>query len=223
MPDGYFDGLEQQIVSFIKLVELKNETSEQGFTVPENYFEELNSVINSRITIEAALDKEGTGFDVPEDYFESLSTKIQSRIAVQESLSNSTEAFAVPQNYFDDLTDNILNKTVNQPDSEKQETVKRKGIIRRMFAPSAIKYATAACITLAVGGTIFLSQNNNAVKDHNHSFLHQSLSAVPVDEIRNYLQQNIDPSDTRTLIDESKQVNADNLNSDLQDELDTSQ
>jgi hypothetical protein len=223
VPDGYFDGLEEQIMAFIKLDKLKNGGSDQGFSVPENYFEELNSRINSRITVEKALDKESTGFEVPHGYFEGLTGQIHSRIAVQESLSNSAESFAVPQNYFNGLTENILNKTVNQFEIEKKETVNRKGIIRRMFAPSAIKYATAACITLAVGGSIFLSQNNNAVKDHNHSFLHQSLSAIPVDEIRNYLQQNIDPSDTRTLIDESKQVNADNLNSDLQDELDTSQ
>jgi hypothetical protein len=49
------------------------------------------------------------------------------------------------------------------------------------------------------------------------------LSTIPVDEIKNYLQQNVDATDTRTLIDESKQVNAGNLSDDLQDELDTSQ
>ena len=50
-----------------------------------------------------------------------------------------------------------------------------------------------------------------------------SLSTIPVDEIKTYLQQNVDATDTRTLIDESKQVNAGNLSNDLQDELDTSQ
>ncbi|WP_426668467.1 hypothetical protein ACPPVU_19970 [Mucilaginibacter sp. McL0603] len=257
VPDGYFDGLEQQIVSFIKLDELKNDAAPlQGFTVPENYFdelsaninagisieetldkeatgfavpqgyfEELSDNINARINIEEALDKESTGFAVPQGYFEELSQQIQSRITVEESLSESDEAFAIPDGYFNKLIENILDKTVNQQESIKSEVVvKQKGIIRQLFTSSAFKYATAACLTLAVGATIFLSQNSTSVVDeHNSSFLHRSLSTIPVDEIKNYLQQNVDATDTRTLIDESKQVNAGNLSNDLQDELDTSQ
>ena len=257
VPDGYFDELEQQIVSFIKLDELKNNNApSQGFTVPENYFEELNANINARINIEEAfdkeatgfavpqdyfeelsdninarinieesLDKEATGFAVPQDYFEELSQQIQSRITLEGSLGQTDEAFAVPDGYFNKLTENILDKTVNQQESTKPEiAVKQKGVIRQLFASSAFKYATAACLTLAVGATIFLSQNSTSVVDeHNNSFLHRSLSTIPVDEIKTYLQQNVDATDTRTLIDESKQVNAGNLSNDLQDELDTSQ
>ena len=257
VPDGYFDELEQQIVSFIKLDELKNNNApSQGFTVPENYFEELNANINARINIEEAFDKEVTGFAVPQDYFEELSDninarinieesldkeatgfavpqgyfeelsqQIQGRITVEESLSQSEETFVIPDGYFNKLAKNILDKTVNQQESAKPEVVvKQKGVIRQLFASSAFKYATAACLTLAVGATIFLSQNSTSViEEHNSSFLHRSLSTIPVDEIKNYLQQNVDATDTRTLIDESKQVNAGNLSDDLQDELDTSQ
>ena len=257
VPDGYFDGLEQQIVSFIKLDELKNDAAPlQGFIVPENYFdelsaninarinieetldkeatgfavpqgyfEELSGNINARISVEEALDKEATGFAVPQSYFEDLSQQIQSRITVEESLSESDEAFATPHGYFNKLTENILDKIVNQQESIKPEVVvKQKGVLRQLFTSSAFKYATAACLTLAVGATIFLSQNSTSVVDeHNSSFLHRSLSTIPVDEIKNYLQQNVDATDTRTLIDESKQVNAGNLSNDLQDELDTSQ
>jgi len=225
VPEGYFDELEQQTVSFIKLNELKNGASpEQGFTVPENYFEELRSNINARISIEDALNKEATGLTVPEGYFDNLSQQIQSRIIVGESLTEPSEVFAVPQDYFSHLTENILNKTANGQKTGKPEIVKPRGIVRQLFSSSAFKYATAACLTLAVGATIFLSQNsNNVVQSHDNSFLHKSLSAIPVDDIQNYLQLNVDPTDTRTLIDESKQVNADNLNTDLQDELDTSQ
>ena len=223
VPDGYFDELEQQIVSFIKLDELKTSAPSQGFTVPENYFEELSSNINSRINIEEASDKEATGFEVPAGYFEDLSQQIQSRIMVEEALTESAETFAVPQDYFNQLTENILNKTSNQPEVVKPE-IKRNGIVRQLFASSAFKYATAACLTLAVGATIFLSQNSNNVVSHDSTFLHKSLSAIPVGEIQDYLQLTVDPSDdTRTLIDESKQVDADNLSNDLQDELDTSQ
>jgi hypothetical protein len=257
VPDGYFDELEQQIVSFIKLDELKNDAAPlQGFIVPENYFdelsaninarinieetldkeatgfavpqgyfEELSDNINARISIEEALDKEASGFVIPQGYFEELSQQIQSRITVEESLSESDEAFAIPEGYFNKLSENILDKTVNQKESIKPEVVvKQKGVLRQLFTSSAFKYATAACLTLAVGATIFLSQNSTSVVDeHNSSFLHRSLSTIPVDEIKTYLQQNVDATDTRTLIDESKQVNAGNLSNDLQDELDTSQ
>ncbi|HEY4198183.1 MAG TPA: hypothetical protein VGM63_21730 [Mucilaginibacter sp.] len=221
VPDGYFEESEQQIVSFIKLDALKTDDPAQGFTVPENYFEELSGNITARINIEEALDKETTGLTVPEGYFEGLSKQIQSRIMVEEVLSESTEIFTVPQDYFGRLTENILNKTANA-----QENVKQKGVIRQLFSSAAFKYATAACLTLAVGATILLSQggsSNAVVVDHDNSFLHKSLSAIPVEDIKSYLQLNVDPTDTRTLIDDSKQVNADDLTNDLQDELDTSQ
>ena len=284
VPDGYFDELEQQIVSYIKLDELKTGSPSNGFAVPENYFDKLSNNINARIAIEEAADKETTGFTVPEGYFDELSQNIQSRVAVEEALNKSEDAFTVPQGYFDELSQNIqsriaveealdksedafsvpkgyfeelsqniqsriaveealiqeeafavpdgyfdklsaniLDKTVNQP-AEKKEVVRpKKGIVRQLFTSHAFQYATAACITLAVGATILFTQGDNAPADHNHSFLHKSLSQVSVDDIKDYIQSNVDQNDSHALMDDSKQVNADNLSSDLQDELDTSQ
>ena len=285
VPDGYFDELEQQIVSYIKLDELKTGSPSNGFAVPENYFDELSYNINARIAIEEAADKQTAGFTVPDGYFDELSQQIQSRItvgealeksedvfsvsqgyfdelsqhirsriaveealdksedtfsvpkgyfeelsqnilsriAVEEALNQQEESFTVPDGYFDKLTANILDRTVDQP-TEKKEVVKpKKGIVRQLFASQSFKYATAACITLAVGATILLTQNNSGQEDHNHSFLHKSLSQVSVDDIKDYIQSNVDQNDSHALMDESKQVNADNLSSDLQDELDTSQ
>jgi hypothetical protein len=216
VPSGYFSELEQQIGSFIKLDELKNNASSAGFTVPENYFEGLSDIIQARVSVEEALNKEVPGFTVPEGYFDNLQQQLQSRISVGDALSEPTGGFDVPQDYFSQLTQNILNKTTNQ------ETANRKGVIRQLFSSVAFKYATAACFILVAGGVIFLTKNtNNPVKAHNRSFLHQSLSAIPIDEIQNYLQLNVDATDTRSLIDESKQVNADNLNNNLQDYIDT--
>ncbi|HTE00023.1 MAG TPA: hypothetical protein VK668_12095 [Mucilaginibacter sp.] len=217
VPEGYFDELEQQIVSYVKLDDLKKSAPEQGFTVPENYFEDLSSTIKARISVEEALDKEDNNFTVPEGYFENLSQQIQSRILVEETLGQQAETFTVPENYFAGLTESILNKTVNE------QPVQQKGVVRRLFASAAFKYAVAACLTLAVGGTIFLSRTPATIAVDNHSFLRQSLSAISVDDIQSYLQSNLDPTDTHTLTDDGK-VNADNLTKDeLQDYLDTSQ
>jgi hypothetical protein len=215
VPEGYFDSLQERILSNIKVDELKNNLPETGFAVPENYFDDLAENIQARIRIEDALDKGTEGFAVPGGYFENLHKQIQSRIFVEEALNEQPEGFAVPQNYFNELSENILNKTIKLQES-------RKSVVVRMFSSAAFKYATAACLALAIGGTILLSQSNTtALEQHNSSFLHKSLSAIPIDDIQSYLQLHLDASDTRTLIDESKQVDADNLSNDLQDALDT--
>src|ERR1700761_1298481 len=73
VPEGYFDSLDEQILSKIKLEELKG----NGFTVPDGYFDELAGNIQSRIAVEEALDKEAVGFAVPEGYFGNLEQQIQ--------------------------------------------------------------------------------------------------------------------------------------------------
>ena len=226
VPEGYFDSLEGQIMSYVKLEELKKNTPEEsGFALPENYFDELTSNIQSRINIESFSDKETESFAVPEGYFENLAEQIQSRIFVEETLNEKPEGFTVPQGYFDQLTANILDKTTEKPEAVvKQLQPARRGVVRQLFASAAFKYASAACLVLAVGGTLLLTQNNpTQLEQHNNSFLHKSLSAIPVDEIQNYLELHLDASDTRTLIDESKQVDAQNLSNQLQDALDSSQ
>jgi hypothetical protein len=216
VPEGYFNSLDERILSNIRLDELKKSMPEMGLKVPENYFEELTNNIQSRINIEEAADKEGISFTVPEGYFDQLTEQIQSRVFVEEALNEQQDVFTVPEGYFEKLSENILNKTAAE---EKQQ---RRGVVRRLFASAAFKYATAACFVLAIGGTIFLSQNdNNPVAEHNNSFLHKSLTALPLDDIQNYLQLHLDANDTKTLMDESKPADADNLGNELQNALDT--
>jgi hypothetical protein len=215
VPEGYFDSLDEQVLSKIKLEELKNSMPEMGFAVPENYFEDLAGNIQSRIAVEEILDKETAGFAVPEGYFDNLEQQIQSRIFVEEALDAQPAGFDVPEGYFTDLTNNILNKTTEQ----KPE---RKGIVRQMFSTAAFKYATAACLALAIGGTLYLNKTgNNPESAHQNSFLHKSLAAIPVADIQNYLQSHLDANDTKTLMDESKPADADNLSHDLQNALDS--
>jgi hypothetical protein len=246
VPEGYFDSLDERILSKIRLEELKKSMPESGFSVPENYFEdlttniqarinieealdieatgftvpkgyfdELTNNIQSRITIEETLSKEDTGFTVPEGYFENLSEQIQSRIFVQEALNKQPEGFTIPSNYFDRLTDNILDQTTRQA-KEKP----RGAVIRKLFMSGAFKYATAACLVLVIGGTLLLNRNNPQ-NEHKNSFLHKSLSVISVDDIQNYLQLHTDASDQSALMEESKQVDANNLSKDLQNALDS--
>ena len=168
--------------------------SDTGFSVPENYFDELSTNIQSRVFVEEALSAAKGSFAVPENYFEELTNQIQSRVFVEEALMTSEEAFAVPQDYFGDLSKKILNKTVSP------EQVKRKGLVIRMVSSTAFKYATAACLALMVGTGIFIRQFNDPEAVHKRSFLHKQLSNVPVSEIETYLDLNVEPSDTQHIV-----------------------
>jgi len=218
VPAGYFDDLGDRIVAFKKLDELKSNGSSGGFTVPGNYFEELTDKIQSRITIEETLNTEEHGFTVPEGYFDNLQQQIESRIFVEEALGEPTEQFTVPEGYFETLNKKILDKTVNQ------DAVKSKGIIRRMYTSTIFKYATAACFALALGGGILLSELTGSVIEHRGTFLHKQLSDVSADDIKSYLELNVDPSDTQqSVVSDDDATDDQSLENALQKDLNNAQ
>jgi len=244
VPEGYFHDLTQHITTRIRLEGLKTDPS-AGFTVPENYFEHLGSNIQSRINIEDAVTTENPGFTVPENYFDELGSNIMSRIAVEEAVNLQPEGFTVPENYFDELAGNIQSRiaiedavnmehegfTVPENYFESLSTriqnrvvveqkVQKRGVVRKMFASHTIRYATAACFALILGLTVIL-KGTVIAPDHNHSYLHEQVSAVPVDEIKSYLELHMDASDTRTLMDASQKSNSSNSDEDLSDYIDT--
>jgi len=218
VPAGYFNDLGDRIVSYKNILELKDGKTWDGFTIPEGYFEELPVNIQSRIAIEEFVPAANMGLTVPDGYFDELSDKIESRILIEETLANADECFSVPAGYFDQLNKNILDKTVNL------DNANRKGIIRRMFASTAVKYATAACFALVLGCGMLLVELNNPEYIHRHSFLHQQLSNIPANEIRSYLQLNVDPGDTQQSVStDAAPANPDNLRKALQDYVDSVQ
>lgn len=226
-PENFFDEQASQIQSRIAIEQYVNNDAE-SFSVPENYFEELDNNIQSRVAIEEYLDGQDEGFAIPENYFDELSSNIQSRIAVEELMNNDAETFTVPANYFEQLSQNILNKTVNEVITvEVEETdnvisfkqaVDKRSIVRKMLASGTFRYATAACFAVLIGITVLLK--GNSVPDHNHSFLHEQVSSVPVDEIKSYLELHSDASDTRTLIDANQKSNSSNVDENLSDYID---
>jgi hypothetical protein len=250
VPAGYFDDLADRIVALKNLNELTNNVKSAGFIVPQNYFEELPGNIEAGIAVAAVINNDDTGFTVPpgyfdtlgqqinsrlfidevlsandnafavpEGYFDNLEQQIKSRLFVEEVLSTNEDAFAVPDGYFDGLTHTILNQTTNT------KKVEQRGVIRKLFALTAVKYATAACLALVIGGGILLRQiNNNPAAEHKNSFLHKELLSVPVDDIKSYLQLNNDAGDTQqTVVTQGAQVDDDKLNNGLQNYLDSVQ
>jgi hypothetical protein len=74
VPEGYFNGLNSQILSQITLADIKKEPI---FEVPENYFNQLESQILSQIKIDQFINK-NDGFKVSENYFEESQQTIKS-------------------------------------------------------------------------------------------------------------------------------------------------
>jgi len=85
VPEGYFEGLGNEISGAIALEGLKSKVDESGFTTPKGYFEELNEKINSGI------------------YAEKLKAAV------------SEDGFTTPANYFEQMQANILTKTITEP------------------------------------------------------------------------------------------------------------
>ena len=219
VPAGYFDSLDDRIVSLRNLSELTKDGSTDGFSVPENYFEELSLTIQSRLYIQNTTEGiEDTGFTVPEGYFDTLEQQIKSRISIEEAAGEPAEHFSVPPGYFFKLNNDILNATVNLAG------INQKGTVRRLFASTAFKYATAACFAVAIGGGILLTELGNPADEHQNSFLHKQLSAVPADEIKSYLQLSVDPGETQhTIATEGTPVDDDKLVNALQNYVDSIQ
>ena len=98
VPEGYFEGSAQQMISYVRVGGYAPAFS-KSFTTPDNYFDELNANISSRINIEDVVAK-GRGFAVPENYFDDMAAQLNSRVTVEKAVNNP---FAVPVDYFDDM------------------------------------------------------------------------------------------------------------------------
>lgn len=215
VPVGYFDELHQKTISRAALDELN--AKGEGFSVPENYFKDMQAKLQSRVNIEAALGNTTGDFIVPANYFEDLQQQITSRVAVEEMLNGQTEGFTVPANYFDNLQNAITTKiAVAEP------AVKQRGIVRKLVTSGVFKYAIAACFTLAVGGTLLFRQMESPLAVHNRSYIHKALSNVPDEDIINYLQMHMDAADTRGVMEEAAQINTGDVDAeDLKNYLST--
>lgn len=154
------------------------------FSVPENYFSEMASHVNARISIEQ-FDNSKALFEVPEDYFEELPERILSASRLpQIEQQDDSSLFTVPDGYFDKLRQNTLSKVRAQ---------KRPAKVRQFFS-SWVTYAAAACITAVVAVGVFRSN----VEGEN---IEAKFADIPSDEIVNYLQLYSDVGDAPVILE----------------------
>ena len=156
------------------------------FTVPENYFAELGTQVNSLRIVEDARFNNEDEFTVPENYFEGLISEIEIRVAEQNIQKiASTDGFSVQINYFSNLPQIITEQinTNNQPP---------KAVVKQISA-NFLKYAAAACVTLVLGSVIVFNNQNKT--------LDSKMDKLSDQEIVNYLQMNSDIGDTPLIIE----------------------
>lgn len=149
---GYFSELEQKTLRAAFLEEIKGAKNTSGFTVPENYFEDLTGKISTEVFL-ADINKKT--FTVPEGYFNTLEQRIQLNIKPE----------------------------------------KKGAVVRRLFTGNLWKYATAACLVLALGSTFWFSRSSTNYNVQNE------LSSLPDTDIESYLEENTVSSDMNLLME----------------------
>lgn len=160
------------------------------YTVPDAYFEEMESQLLSRIKISEA-DNNQHLFTVPEGYFDALPDQIISLAKFDElKQAKDIEVFSVPENYFLDLEDRIITKIGTEAEEHAKPKVKR-------LVPSWATYAAAACLTAIISFGIYY---NNIGKND----VETQIAALPAEEIVGYLQLYSDAGDGPALIESLK-------------------
>lgn len=131
VPEGYFEGLGEQISNAVYLEGLKTEVEESGFAIPQGYMEGLSDRITAAIAVENLKE------------------------TVLKEVSSPNEGFTVPVNYFEQLQANILNKTSTE------SVQKPEAKIVRLWHSKLLKYASAACFVIVASfGVLYFNQQN---------------------------------------------------------------
>ncbi|NEU07766.1 hypothetical protein GZH53_05535 [Flavihumibacter sp. R14] len=173
------------------------------FTVPENYFSNLENDIRSRCVIEDSRFSNEEEFPVPADYFESLIQQTESRIAEEVIRGYApSSGFTVPEGYFTTLQQNILAGTT--------VPAKPAEALIRPIRTNWIRYAAAACVTVVLGSVLIFNNQKDTFE--------AGISHIPDQEIINYLQIHSDIGDTPMILESLGQnVNLTDLSGDISD------
>lgn len=135
VPEGYFDALERQLLSTARMSSL-------NLSAPQGYFEDLEDQILSRVKIDG-LQRPA----VEEGYFEGLEDRIMAEVRLEGLRQPS-----VPAGYFDTLEKEILDKTADSG----------KGKFTLFRNVKVFRSAAAAAV---IGLAAYFSLNNPAPKD----------------------------------------------------------
>jgi hypothetical protein len=190
VPDNFFGEQQERVHSAIYADKLKQKVPSAGFTVPDGYFENMQEQILSVIKLEELRSSNPEAVK-SEEFFDEQQSIIAARIKISE-FAESGSGFTVPENYFNELTDKITQKT-----GIKEAVQRPAAKVRNLFTRVAWKYATAACIAVAVTTGVFVKKYQAA---HN---VQTQLSNLSDADIENYLQINSDSYENHIILENS--------------------
>lgn len=164
------------------------------FSVPVQYFDELQSHIHQSVFIDGLMQKDYQGFTVPEGYFEELGANINAKIALDKfKTSVNTDGFKTPAHYFENLNAKILSKT---------SALKPERKIFKLWNSDFMRYAAAACFILITASGLYLNQLQT-LKDNRNTEIAREQVLYDIDEsviiehlIENQSLTSVSPSDT---------------------------
>lgn len=154
------------------------------YSVPDKYFNDLQTRINQSVFVADLMQKENQGFTVPQNYFEDLGKQIESRIAIDQiNTLVKNDGFKTPANYFDKLQADILSKTT--------ATKAPKTKVFRLWQTDLMKYASAACFILLAASGLYLNEQHSLKQIQKTEFAdEQMLYDIDENVIFEHLQQN---------------------------------
>lgn len=188
VPKNYFEEQQEHMRTAIFADGLKAKLPSAGFTVPKDYFKNMQEQLLSAIKLEE-MRAPNKPFIKSDEFFDEQQSIIAARVKIN-GYAEKGSGFSVPVNYFNELTDRINKKTGIK---EAQQPAK----VRNLFTKAAWKYATAACIAVAVTTGIFVKQHQSA---HN---VQNQLSNLSDADIENYLEINSDTYENHVILENS--------------------
>lgn len=188
VPEGYFEALEDQLISVTRITSLNLRTS-----APEGYFDALEEQILSRVKIDG-LKRPA----VKEGYFEGLEDLIMAEVRLE-----GLQQPPVPAGYFEALEKDILDKTTGSR-KEKFTLFRNFRVFRNAAAAVLVGFAayfslnrpepkdeladiSSAAMIAYLAEQPLMEEDLNFVLDENDVFL---TSEVSDNEIAAYLQEN---------------------------------
>lgn len=200
IPDGYFNGLAENIMARVFVESLP---SVNPYTVPTGYFENFPEIILDKLGIAGTASFIHTGiekmpYSVPEGYFNSLASNILQKIKSENSVQQELEeiapllskipkknVYSVPDGYFDDLKPVLISKQTVTP----AKVVSIGSRTRRW-----LNYAAAACVAAILFGGGYLYWNKQQVSNTGSNPIasvdvQSKVSGLSDAEIAAYLQE----------------------------------
>ena len=178
VPNGYFEGLANQVLNRIKAMEAANAAEELGYLSP------VLSNISKQLP-----------YAVPAGYFESLEEKLMQTVRNSNDYQTATEElemlspllsglkkempYSVPQGYFENLAPDI-NTQINKTETKIISIGSRKWF----------RYAAAAVITgvIVMAGFMILNKDKVTADKDSFAWVKKNIKKVSTEKIEEFIQ-----------------------------------